>query len=47
MGKIMQLIQKIPPQRCSKENHSENMQHIYRRTSIPTCDFSKAAKQLD
>ena len=25
---------------------SENMQQIYRRTSLPNCDFSKVALQL-
>ena len=25
---------------------SENMQQIYRRTSLPKCDFNKVAKQL-
>ena len=28
------------------QRNSENMQHIYRRTSRPKCGFSKIAKQL-
>ena len=33
-------------QRCSGKRCFENMQQIYRRTPMPKCDFSKAAKQL-
>ena len=38
--------QKQPPRDVLKKRGSENMQQIYRRTSMPKCDFKKVAKQL-
>ena len=40
------LLQKQPPKGVFKERCSENMQQIYRRTSMPKCDFNKVAFQL-
>ena len=39
-------IQKQPSRVALKKRCSENMQQIYRRTSISKCDFNKVAKQL-
>ena len=39
-------LQKQPSRGALKRRCSEIMQHIYRRTHIPKCDFNKAAKQL-
>ena len=36
----------VAVQRRLRKRCSENMQQIYRRTSMPKCDFSKVAKQL-
>ena len=36
-------IQKQPSRVVTKKKCSENMQHIYRRTPIPKCDFNKVA----
>ena len=38
--------QEQPPRDVLKKRGSENMQQIYRRTSMPKCDFIKVAKQL-
>ena len=35
---------KQPPRGVLKKRCSENMQQIYRRTSMPKCDFNKVAK---
>ena len=39
-------IQKQLSRTVLKKRCSENMQHIYRRTPIPKCDFNKVALQL-
>ena len=39
-------IQKQPPRGILRKRFSENMQQIYRRTTLPKCDFNKVAKQL-
>ena len=39
-------IQKQPSRGVLRKRCSENMQQIYRRTPMPTCDFNKVAKQL-
>ena len=39
-------LQKQPPKGVLKKRCSENMQQIYRRISMPKCDFNKVAKQL-
>ena len=39
-------MQKQPSRGVLREKSSENMQHIYRRTPMPKCDFNKVAKQL-
>ena len=39
-------LQKQPPRGVLKKRHSENMQQIYRRTSMPKWDFNKVALQL-
>ena len=39
--------QKQPSRGVPKKRFSENMQQIYRRTSMPKCDFNKAAKQKE
>ena len=36
-------MQKQPPRGVPRKNCSENMQQIYRRTSMPKCDFNKIA----
>ena len=38
--------QKQPPRVVLKKRCSENMQQIYRRTTMPKCDFNKVPKQL-
>ena len=38
--------QKHPPLGVLRKGCFENMQQIYRRTPMPTCDFDKIAKQL-
>ena len=38
--------QKQPQRGVLKKRCSENMEQIYRRTSMPNCDFNKVAKQL-
>ena len=38
--------QKNPPRGVPSKRCSENMQQIYRRTSMLKCDFNKVAKQL-
>ena len=38
--------QKHPPRGVLSKSFAENMQQIYRRTSVPKCDFNKVAKQL-
>ena len=35
--------QKKPPRGVSRKRCPENMQQIYRRTSIPKCNFNKVA----
>ena len=35
--------QKQPPRGVLSKKYSENMQHIYRRTPMPKCDFNKVA----
>ena len=37
--------QKQPSRGVLRKRCSENMQQIYRRTSMPKCDFNKVAKQ--
>ena len=37
---------KQPSRGVLKKRCSENMQHIYKRTPMPKCDFNKAALQL-
>ena len=39
-------MQKQPPEGVLKKRYSENMLQIYRRTSMPKCDFNKVALQL-
>ena len=39
-------IQEQPSSGVLRKKCSENMQQIYRRTSMPKCDFDKVAKQL-
>ena len=39
-------ILKQPPKGVPRKRYSENMQQIYRITSMPKCDFNKLAKQL-
>ena len=39
-------LQKQPPRGVPRKRCSENMQQIYRRTSIPKCDFNKVALNL-
>ena len=36
-------LQKQPSTSVLKKRFSENMQHTYRRTPMPKCDFSKVA----
>ena len=38
--------QKQPYRSVLRERCSENMQRIYRRISMPKCDFNKVASQL-
>ena len=38
--------QKLPSKGVLNKRCSENMQHIYRRKSMPMCDFNKIALQL-
>ena len=38
--------QKQPPRVVPRKRRYENMQHIYRRTPMPKCDFNKVALQL-
>ena len=40
----MRKLQKQPPRGVLKKRCSENMQLIYRITSMPKCDFKKVAK---
>ena len=40
------LVQKQPPRGVPWKRCSENMQQIYRRTTIPKCDLNKVAEQL-
>ena len=40
------LLQKQPPTVVPRKRCSENMQKIYRRTPVPTCDLNKVALQL-
>ena len=35
-----------PARSVRRKRFSENMQQIYRRAPMPTCDFNKVAKQL-
>ena len=35
-----------PPRGVLKKRCSENIQQIYRRTSMPKCDFNKVAANL-
>ena len=37
---------KQPPRGVLSKRCSENMQEIYRRTSMPKCDFNNVALQL-
>ena len=37
--------QKQPPKGVPRKRCSENMQEIYRRTSMPKCDFNKVENQ--
>ena len=39
-------LQKQPSRGILKKSCSENMQQIYRRTTMPQCDFYKVALQL-
>ena len=39
-------IQKQPSRGALRKRCSENMQQIYRRTSMPKCDFNKVTKQI-
>ena len=39
-------LQKQPPRGIPWKRCSENMQHIYRRTPMPECDFDKNALQF-
>ena len=41
----MQYRQKQPPRVVPWERCSENMLQIYRRTTMPKCDFNKVALQ--
>ena len=38
--------QKQPPRGVLRKRCSENMQQIYRRTSMPKCDFNKVASNF-
>ena len=38
--------QKQPSRTVLKNSCSENLQQIYRKTTMPKCDFDKNAKQL-
>ena len=38
--------QKQPPRGVPRKRRSENMQQIYRRTSMPKCEFNKVALKL-
>ena len=40
------MLQKQPLRGVPRKRCSVNMQQIYRRTSMPKCDFNKVAKQL-
>ena len=40
-------VQKQPFRGVPRKRCSENMQQIYRRTSLPKCDFNKVALQQD
>ena len=40
------IIQKKTSRGVLKKSCSESMQEIYRRTTMPKCDFNKAALQL-
>ena len=42
----LRVIQKQPLRGVPGKRCSENMQKIYRRTSLPKCDFNKVALQL-
>ena len=44
--KVLFKIKKQPFKGVFTERCSENMQHIYGRTLMPKCDFSKVALQL-
>ena len=44
--KIIHTHQKQPSRGVLRKRCSENMQHIYRRTPMPKCDFNKVALQL-
>ena len=46
MGVLGWTIQKQPPRDVPRKRCSENMQQIYRRTTMPKCDFNKVALQL-
>ena len=37
--------QKHPPRGIPRKRFFENIQQIYRRTSMPTCDVSKVGKK--
>ena len=39
-------MQELPCRDVLKKRCSENMQQIYRRTTIPKCEFNKVALQL-
>ena len=43
---VLGIFQKQPLRGVLKKKCSENMQQIYRRTSMPKCDFNKVPKQL-
>ena len=42
----MRQFQKQPPRGVPRKRCSENMQQVYKRTSMPKCDFNKVALQL-
>ena len=42
---IFYIVQKQSSRSVLRESYSENMQQIYRRTSMRKCDFNKVAKQ--
>ena len=43
---FVEICQKKSSRVVLRKGCSENMQHIYKRTPIPTCDFNKVALEL-